>query len=220
MKIHRVMKLCIIIVLAGCLQVAANGFGQTITLSNQNNIIEKVFGDIQKQTDVGEFMRVQNSYVTIYIRNAGLDDVLELWLKRLPVEYFVVDLSVRRVGVESEPLVGAIVNVKGTNYSTITSNKGELVINSVNKKSVLDCNSYGKYKMNSIIGVRYRLVKVRNRKKCKLDETNVVEYGTTNKKLESALNKYQSLIKGSIVTANFRIYLRAKASHFLIFRLP
>src|SRR5579871_5575738 len=45
-----VMKLTIILLIAGCLQVSAKGYGQKITISGKDLPLEKVFSMVRNQT--------------------------------------------------------------------------------------------------------------------------------------------------------------------------
>ncbi len=45
-----IMKLTAILILAGCLQVNARGYAQTVTLSEKNASLEKIFRVVKKQT--------------------------------------------------------------------------------------------------------------------------------------------------------------------------
>ena len=44
------MKLTTILLLAACLNVTANGYGQKVSLSTKQGYLEQVFGEIKKQT--------------------------------------------------------------------------------------------------------------------------------------------------------------------------
>src|SRR5215216_2694971 len=71
----RIMKLTAILLLGACIQIQAAGYGQTITLSERDVPIEKVFKKIQQQTEY-KFLYTSQLLegvpkVTISVKNAS-----------------------------------------------------------------------------------------------------------------------------------------------------
>ena len=100
-----IMKLTAFL-LATCLQLSANGFSQKITISEKNAPLEKVFKEIEKQSEylfwyeadlLGSDMKV-----TISVRNAHLEKVLQLCLENQPLTYSILG---KTVVVKRKPVV-------------------------------------------------------------------------------------------------------------------
>src|SRR5882762_4802235 len=94
-----VMNLTVILSLIVCLQVSANAYSQkTITLSQKNVPLETVFKEIKKQTGYTFFCKYewlqQARKVDIDVRNASLDQVLELCFKDQPLTYAIVNTTI------------------------------------------------------------------------------------------------------------------------------
>src|SRR5260221_7146456 len=94
-KTLRVMKLVITLTLAACLKASAKGYSQTITLSLKNVSLEKAFVEIQKQSAYSFFYTKEQlantSDVTIIVKDASINEVLEVCFKNQPVSYAVAE---------------------------------------------------------------------------------------------------------------------------------
>lgn len=99
------MKLIAFLMLAACLQLSAAGFSQTITLSEKNAPLEKVFTEIKKQTGYDFFYETkllrQAGTVDIHVTNAGLEEVLTIVFKDKPITYTIVEKTIL---VKAKPL--------------------------------------------------------------------------------------------------------------------
>lgn len=143
--ILRVMKLTAILLTAACLQVTARTSGQTVTLNLKDAPVQHVFKEISRQTGVSivyaESLFKDMQPVTIRVKDATLQEVLDKCLKGQPVEYNLkgriiliapavalqpavispiidpipppIDVKGRVVNENGEPLAGASVTVKG-----------------------------------------------------------------------------------------------------------
>src|SRR5690348_10559557 len=82
LKFIRVMRLTAILLLTVCLQVSARTEGQTITLAAKNKPLEKVFGEIKKQSGFsfiyGRELINSARRVNVNVKNEPLVRVLEL----------------------------------------------------------------------------------------------------------------------------------------------
>lgn len=87
----RTMKLTGVLILATCLHVAAKSVGQTITLSAKEVPLEKVFTEIIRQSGVSiiynDLSLKTAKPVTIEVKNATAEQVLDLCLKGQPFSY-------------------------------------------------------------------------------------------------------------------------------------
>jgi len=168
-KIFLVMKLTTALILIGCLQVSAKGFTQeSITLSEKNAPLEKVFKKIKQQTGYyfvhrDEWLK-QAHNVDINVKDAPLSEVLEICFRNQPITYSIVgktviiklkevakntppleappiDVRGRVVNEKGEPVVGATITVKGTSRATSTDEKGEFILNGVDENATLIISS-------------------------------------------------------------------------------
>jgi len=145
------MKITAVLLLAACLQVSAKGYSQNITLSVKNVSLEKVFGEVQKQTGYNfvytrELLQYASS-VSLEVKDASLEKVLENCFKGQPLTYTIVkryiiikprpsagtmpataDSSLDIHGQVTDhnglPLQGATVRVKGTDHFTVSEKNG------------------------------------------------------------------------------------------------
>jgi len=138
-----------------------------VTLSEKDASLEKVFQDIQRQTGyefvynrrwVQEFKKV-----TVDVKNASLNQVLDLCFKDQPFTYEIVnkivsvserkgqarvrdtarrpeppiDIHGRVTDSAGTPLQGAIIQVAGTKKGTTTDDNGDFEMKVVNKEATL-----------------------------------------------------------------------------------
>ena len=83
------MKLTVILVLAACLQVNANGYAQKVTLQVKNVPLENIFMSIKSQTGYGFFfdqeLMKQSRPVTVNIKNVSLESALSICFQNQPL---------------------------------------------------------------------------------------------------------------------------------------
>lgn len=126
------MKLTAFLLVVACLQVSANGIAQTITISEKNVPLQKVFKQIQKQVAC-DFVYspevLQNAgAVTVDVHNASLDQVLRLCLKDKPLTYVIFGKTIvispkapepprkpapTEVTIFNDPIKGVVLDGKG-----------------------------------------------------------------------------------------------------------
>ena len=158
-KSWRVMKLATILIFGVCLQVCATGNAQSVSLSEKNTELRKIFRQIEKQTGYYFMYRDElissSAKVSVNIKNMALKDALEICLKDQMVTFTIVDklivlkqklvdkpgtvvtkqeihlIPVKGIVVDSSgaALAGATINVKGTNISTKSDANGMFTIN-------------------------------------------------------------------------------------------
>lgn len=204
-----IMKLTAILLLTACLQVSANGYAQQVSISLKDAPLEKVFVEIQKQAGYqfvynNRLMQGMNR-ITIQVKNAPVEKVLQLCFSDQPLTYAIIDKTIIvrskenkklddgpvpvtidiRGQVEDEegrPLFGVNVSVKGVFKSVSTNAKGEFVMNEVDASATL-VFSYVGYESQEIpvqgrISYHVRLA----RSQQALDEMMIIGYGTTTKR--------------------------------------
>lgn len=208
----RIMKLTALLLLGACLHVHAIGFGQKISLSEREASIEKVFREIESQSNY-KFLYASHviqdaKKVTLTIREASIETVLDLVCQGQPFGYridqnmvvvkprksiddnevtvkVVADpIDVRGLVTDNEgrPLPGANVKVKGSNVGTTTDNDGRFNLKNVVEGSVLEISFIG-YEQKSFTVRGSGLVNIAlGQKLSLLDETVVIAYGTTTRR--------------------------------------
>lgn len=160
------MNFTAIILLCACLTVSAKSNSQTVTLSEKNAPLEKVFKEIKKQTGftffVNDALMNKAEKITIEVKNAPLQTALDLCFKQQPLTYAIVgktivvkekldeqkkedaieivqaniDIKGRITNEDGEP-VRATVTVKGTSIAVGTNDNGEFVLRGVNEDATL-----------------------------------------------------------------------------------
>ena len=158
------MKLTAILLFAFCLHSGATGFAQSITLSLRNAPVEKVLKEIRKQTGYSFFYKTDllrnASRVTISVKDADIQQALDLCFAKAPVEYSIVaqtvvispqkikpdpaEPDIKLIEIRGtvtsnagEPLPGASVTLKGTNTGTTTDAGGNFSLNIPDNQGVL-----------------------------------------------------------------------------------
>lgn len=156
-KMLLVMKITAPLLLICCLQVSARGWGQTITLRMQDVPIEKIFREIERQSDFsfvyGKEQVSKIRHLSISIKDAKIQQVLDELFKGQPLSYTVNGryISIRQnnetvsdetanappppipvkgkvTDEKGEPLMGITVTIKGTKTATQTAGDGSFEI--------------------------------------------------------------------------------------------
>lgn len=220
-KTRRVMKLTLFLLLAACLQAGAKGYSQNITLSLKEAPIEKVFIEIQKQTNYqffyNERLLRKAKKVSFDVRNMPLKTVLELCFKDQALTFEIddrqiivkvknekendetlftppppIDISGKITDDEGNPLVGASVNIKGSSLGTSTNSKGEFALKGVDENAILKI---------SFIGFAVREIKASSIK----NGTTLVLQKEEGKLEEVVVNGFQSIEKKKFTGATTKL---------------
>ncbi|MGN6533452.1 MAG: TonB-dependent receptor, partial [Ginsengibacter sp.] len=218
------MKFIVIFLFAAGLQVNATGYSQTISLAQNNVSLKKVFREIGKQSGYQFFYKDklirEARNVSVNVRNATVESVLNECFKNQPLSYTVLDkiivikakkyielinpvpilpapLSIIRGTVKDEkgkPLAGVSVVIKGTRTGTSTDTDGIFSIDA-NVGEVLEF---------TIVGYQKRSVIIKNNETINIQmqieatsgsEIVVVGYGT----------KKREYLTGSVSTVNSEV---------------
>jgi TonB-dependent starch-binding outer membrane protein SusC len=152
-----IMKLIAFLMMVTCLQVSATGNSQTITLSEKNASLPKVFETIEKQTNYVFFFDADQmakaKKVNVQFSNANIEEVLKACFKDQPLEYVIVGSTIvikkkavaeqlieevapplplvitgRVLDDNGQPLSGASVVVKNKNTGTSTDGAGKFSV--------------------------------------------------------------------------------------------
>jgi TonB-linked SusC/RagA family outer membrane protein len=211
----RIMKLTAIILLGACIQLSAKGISQTITLSLKDAPIQKLFKEIERQTDYTFFLESdlisKAQKVTVSVKNLPLNQVLDMCFKDLPFTYSfsgkiiivtpkqskmatdikelmsqrLVDIKGRIVNSKGEPISDATVSVRGSTKRTITNANGEFFISGVDDDAVVII-SHVQYETMTLPVKGDGLVSATLQLRISsLDELQVIAYGTTTKRFST-----------------------------------
>ncbi|ASU33101.1 TonB-dependent receptor [Mucilaginibacter xinganensis] len=148
-----IMRITVLLIIVGCLQLSAKSFSQTITLNVKETPIRKVFSAIEKQSGYGFFYRYkdveQAAPVTVQLTNAPLAEALAQCFKNQSFTYVIENktiviskkgemrtniaaakITVTGVVYDSGhlPLPGVNIKVKGTTSGTISDSNGKYSI--------------------------------------------------------------------------------------------
>lgn len=208
----RVMKITGILLLATCLHVCGKGHSQTVTLSEKDAPLEKIFRAIEQQTDFvffADFALLQKAKaVTINVKGMPLQEALDICFKEQPLSYSIVgknivvdlrggemkekagaiqglaliDVRGRVTNEENDPVAGVSVLVKGTKMGTSTNGDGEFVLNNVPDDAILVLTAVNIQTVEEAINGRRNLELKVKGKTGKLDEVQVIAYGKTSQR--------------------------------------
>lgn len=158
-QIARIVKLIMLFMLLGLLQVSARTFSQQVTLSEHQVALEKIFAAIEKQTGYSFYYKLDmpglSGKIDIDVKNATLTETLDRCLKSLPLGYKIINKTVvirektsssspasdqsnalptgpvhgQVNDVDGSPLSGATISVKKGKASAITNADGEFTLN-------------------------------------------------------------------------------------------
>lgn len=212
------MKLTLIFVLIGTLQVGAHapGFAQSVSYSGKNVRMTAVFHAVEEQTGYGVIMEKSlleaSKPVTVEVRNASLEEVFRACFANQPwkLKYTIsgktvivskaelaapsvdevvatpLGMSGRILGENGSPLDGATVEIPELKMRGVTNEKGDFLIKYVPN---------GKYKVQvtyvgydrfvtevKVINEEAFLIANMQKANTKLDQVQVIAYGTTTRR--------------------------------------
>lgn len=197
--------------MAVCLQAAANGYGQTISLSLTKAPLESAFKEIKKQTGfrfVYTKTEMQASRpVTLRITNKSMEEALRLLFSEQPLDYVIetnyvvirrkinaapvgvpiapAEISGKVITEDGVPLAGASVLVKGSGIGVSTNAAGEFSLPGIKESDVLLISSVGYQSREIAVGKQTRFSIVLSLSVNSLDETVVIAYGKTTRRLNT-----------------------------------
>lgn len=213
-KTWLIMKLVIFLLTTLCFQVQARGYGQVINLTEQNVSLETVLKKIKKQSGFNlvyrsEWMR-ETKKVTVNLKNATIDDALNICFKNQPLTYELIDKIIvvkkstnNKISVVAEkptdlalddivitgkvvdnndnPLANVSIAIKGSGKGTYTANDGSFSISVADKEAVLVISYVGMQTQEITVG-NNKIIKITlNRLETSSDDIVVVAYGKQKK---------------------------------------
>ena len=206
-----VIKLMTIFLFITLLQVRAGGYSQNITISLKNVSIERVFKEIQKQSDYHFFYNdklVKDAKkITINVKDVPIQTVLQICFKDQPFSYAVENkqiikvkettkINVQQLGIpvllpiditgqitdaDGNPLSGATIKLKGTQKMVIADANGKFSLQSLAGSGVLIISFVGHETREVTFSNEGPLTLILMRRETKADEVVVIGYGTQKK---------------------------------------
>jgi TonB-linked SusC/RagA family outer membrane protein len=211
-KLLLVMKITTFLITVCIMQVSASSFAQKITLNQKGITIESLFREISKQTGYSVFYSDkkidQNRKIDAHFKDTPLEEVLNVSFKDQPVKFTISDQSVlierkeptflerlanrwasidasgRVVDSENRPLPGASVKVKKTGKGVSTDKDGRFFLRGVEEGAVLVVSFIG-YLPKEVSASANMGNVVLEQSLSKLDEVQVIAYGTTTQRLST-----------------------------------
>jgi len=161
-KLLKTMKLTVLLIIIGCLQISAKGYSQAITLNINGAPLDKVFSAIEKQSDYHFFYKYNDlklaNPVTVQVANASLEETLKQCFKNEPLTYSIEQKTIIVIKKEPVPvtapaakikvagqvkdekgetLPGVVVTIKGTNNAVISDSQGNYSIEADDNATLL-----------------------------------------------------------------------------------
>jgi TonB-linked SusC/RagA family outer membrane protein len=154
-KKMRFMKLTTVLLLAACLQVSAKVSGQNISMSQQNTTLERVFKEIHQKTGYQFFYKVEliekAKKISIKVKDAPLEQVLDICFKDLPLNYSIKDHAIFIKEKPGKPTAPAVLfkEIKGR----VLNEQGNALINVsvtvIGDKASTNTDANGNFKINA-----------------------------------------------------------------------
>lgn len=211
-KILLIMKLIVVMITTCFMQVSASTFGQYITMSKKNASIQEVLKIVKQQSGydvlykdevLANTKKVSLSLVNVPLADA-LDKILEnqlltytirektivikpkdpTFLDRVVATLVGIDVSGRIVDADGRGLPGASVSVKGKGKSVSTGANGSFYLKGVDEDAVLVISFIG-YVAKEVKAAKELGDVVLEQSLSKLDEVQVIAYGTTTQRLST-----------------------------------
>jgi len=207
------MKLAMFLMLSAWMHVSATAFSQgRITLSLHDVPLEHAFAAIRKQSSYlflynNEKLNGLGKEVSVDVKDATIEEVMNACLKGLPFSYEIMDQTVLIVPKSSEtsdqtkqllqapaaeleglvtdstgtPLIGVSVKVKGTDKGVITDAKGRFTLQLSDQNAVLVFSYIGYLQREVSVNGQTSIHVVLRSSENKLEQLVVVGYGTEKK---------------------------------------
>lgn len=206
------MRLIILLTAFACLQVAARGYSQPITLRLSNAPLEQVFKEIKRQSGY-RFVYTKEEIaaagrVTVQLTNVSLRTALDSCLKRWPLTYHITDnyvviryrpllvnheaplnkpaeISGKLTLETGEPVVNATVTAKRSGKTTRTNQIGEFVLKDIADNEILVISSVEIETLEASIAGKNFLQLVARKKVNMMEETIVKGYYNSTRLLNT-----------------------------------
>lgn len=214
-----IMKLTVILLFVAAMHVSARGYSQRVSIQLRDAPLEKVFDEIKRQTGYSIFYnyRLLNNArpVTVNVKNASVEEVLNICLKDQPLGYAIAEKSIvitskelpekklelpppldvkgRIVNEKNEPVAGAGVEVKGERTGTFTDDQGYFELKGIDENAVLIITGVNIETIEWKVNKRTDLGTIRAKTKVDENEPVVVSTGYQNITPERFVGSYSQL---------------------------
>lgn len=208
------MKLTVLLLLV-CLQISAAMVGQNVSLTATNASLKVVLKEINEQTGYGfilpDELLMKAGLITIDVRNMPVEEALEMCLAELPVDYEIVNNTIRLIpreelpdvteltqeqktlkltgtirDVDGKPIQGVAVIVMGTTIGASTDENGIFLLEAPEDAKVLFISFLGMKQQEVIIGTKREFSIYLEEDALPVDEVQVIGYGTTTRRLSTS----------------------------------
>jgi len=204
------MKLTAFLLLVALMEVSAHGYSQTVSISEQNLTLARIFKDIHKQTGYNFLCTKEQlsntSKINLDAKNLSLKEVLDFCFKDQPLTYTIINntIIVKRKPLLKEesmsdvllpielngtmrdsstgrPLAGVTIKVQGSTLGTVTDAEGRFHI-TVPENSVLEITYLGYNRKVIPVNGQTTINALLSPLTTGLEQVVVVGYGTQRKK--------------------------------------
>ena len=212
-KIIMRINLTTLLLITAILQVGASTYGQKVTLSERNAPLMTIFEKISKQTGCDFIASTEDlkkaKPVTINVQNEELKSVLDKIFTAQPLNFVLQEkmvviskkdvkpgdpestvkapaiLTGKVTDTTGSPIPGASVKITGTNQLAITDSEGRFTINAQpGEKIEVSFIGFDSYFFKVSASPSFFNI-VLHRASSKLNEVQVIGYGTTTKRLNT-----------------------------------
>jgi TonB-dependent starch-binding outer membrane protein SusC len=203
-KIVNVMKLTTFLLLVACLQISAKGVSQQISISEKKAPLKKVLRQVARQAGISivydETLLSTANPVTIDIKNASVQEVLDICLDNQPFDYTIdgsriivkslpasrksaadstITVTGRVTDEKGEPVPGVSVRIKDGSVGTATDVNGKFTLKAPSNASLV-FSALGFAPYTQAVGSGNLNVRLKG-SETSLTETVVVGYGVQKK---------------------------------------
>lgn len=236
-KMLSIMRMTGLLLTTVCLQVAAKGNGQNITLHVKNATLPKVFREISRQSNYQIFINdrlLKNvKKITLDLSQASLTETLNACLSDESLSYVIlnktvviqkkeqpaavvppppVEISGTVTDDKGTPLPGATIRIKGSKRNAVTNNQGVFKL-AAEPTDVLVISFVGYEDQEMKPGSNTDLKIVLKPSTRKMDEVVVVGYGTQKRaNITSAVTTMKASEVALIPTSNLSNVLAGRLS--------
>ena len=244
--INRVMKLTAILLFVFCLHVSAKVSSQTVTFSGNKVSLKTVCAEITRQTGymVVYNQAIQRAFHPVDVRASKtkvedlLHDILDpqsLVFKinkdnilitskvtpdiadRTDLELTVVDIAGRITSEKGEPAGGVSVRVKGSTKGTSTGVDGRFSLKGVDENATLVISGINIETYELLLNGKSTLEITVRQKTNILDETVVMAYGTTSRRLNTgSISKVSAEVISSQPVSNSLAGLEGRVTGLVV----
>jgi TonB-linked SusC/RagA family outer membrane protein len=204
--LQRPGKIGLYFILGCCMTLALSSGAQSVSLSLQQEPIEKAFGSIEAQTKYrfvyGEETVSKARPVTLSLNKVSLQEALSKIFAGQPLTYSVedryimikagkenrpvtIDVKGEVMDEDDKPLQGVTVTDKRSQKTTVTDDKGEFILQDIDEHAVLVFSFIGRQTVELPISGKTHISVTLSMVSKTLDETIIQAYGTTTRRLNT-----------------------------------